>query len=174
MGGRKGTKDPVRPPHVASLPSGLGCAGDVLVVSETRVVGNRQRVSWLSPSRPPSVRKALQTAAARATCNTRSNTSARRPSRLSDMRLALVGARQRWKQGVLAESALVGASQRWPALLQVLLQLSLASHENAPDGRNTVRDSPAGLRQHSAAPPHVLGITWRVRPVRCMPWLGRL
>ena len=113
MGGRKGTKDPVRPPHVASLPSGLGWAGDVLVVSETRVVGNRQRVSWLSPSRPPSVRKALQTAAARATCNTRSNTSARRPSRLSDMRLALVGRSSALETGGFGR---ICAGGRQPAL----------------------------------------------------------
>jgi len=33
-------------------------------------------------------------------------------SRLSDMRLALVGARQRWKSGDLAAFALVGARQR--------------------------------------------------------------
>ncbi len=32
-------------------------------------------------------------------------------SRLSDMRLALVGARERWNQGDFMESALVGASQ---------------------------------------------------------------
>ena len=45
-------------------------------------------------------------------------------SRLSDMSQALVGARERWKQGDFADSALVGASQRSPALLQVVLQLS--------------------------------------------------
>jgi len=36
---------------------------------------------------------------------------------------ALVGARQRWKQGDLADSALVGARQRSCAMIQVLLQL---------------------------------------------------
>ncbi len=40
------------------------------------------------------------------------------------MRLALVGAGERWKQGDLANSALVGDRQRWPAMIQVLLQLS--------------------------------------------------
>ncbi len=38
---------------------------------------------------------------------------------------ALVGARERWNQGNLADSALAGASQRGPATIQVLLQLSL-------------------------------------------------
>ncbi len=43
-------------------------------------------------------------------------------SRLSDMSRALVGARERWNQGDLAESALVGARQRWPAMIQVVIQ----------------------------------------------------
>ncbi len=51
-------------------------------------------------------------------------------SRLSDISRALVGARERWKQGDLADFALVGASQRWPALLQVLLQ---PSHRESVD-----------------------------------------
>jgi hypothetical protein len=46
-------------------------------------------------------------------------------SRLSDMSRALVGAGERWNQGVLAESALVGAGQRWWAMIQVVIQLSL-------------------------------------------------
>ena len=43
---------------------------------------------------------------------------------LSDMRLALVGAGERWNQGVFTDAALVGASQRWPAMIQHVLQLS--------------------------------------------------
>ena len=39
------------------------------------------------------------------------------------MSRALVGARERWKSGVLASSALVGARQRWWAMIQVVLQL---------------------------------------------------
>ncbi len=41
------------------------------------------------------------------------------------MSRALVGARERWKQGDLADSALVGARQRRPAMIQVVLQVSL-------------------------------------------------
>ncbi len=56
-------------------------------------------------------------------------------SRLSDMRLALVGARERWNQGDLADSALVDASQRWWAMLQVVLQLHpLGSRFDVDDG----------------------------------------
>jgi len=40
------------------------------------------------------------------------------------MSRALVGARERLKQRVLADSALVGAGQRWWAMIQVLLQLT--------------------------------------------------
>ena len=40
------------------------------------------------------------------------------------MRLALVGTRGSWNQGVFIDSALVGASQRWPAMIQHVLQLS--------------------------------------------------
>jgi hypothetical protein len=39
------------------------------------------------------------------------------------MSRALVGARERWKQGVFTDSALVGAGQRWWALIQVVLQV---------------------------------------------------
>ena len=35
-----------------------------------------------------------------------------------------MGARGRWKQGDLADSALVGAGQRWWAMIQVLIQLA--------------------------------------------------
>ena len=41
------------------------------------------------------------------------------------MSRALVGARERLKQGVLADSALVGAGQRWWAMIQVVIQVSL-------------------------------------------------
>ena len=44
-------------------------------------------------------------------------------SRLSDISRALVGARERWNQGDLADSALVGANQRWWAMIQALLLL---------------------------------------------------
>ena len=44
-------------------------------------------------------------------------------SRLSDMSRALVGARERWKQGVFTDFPLVGARQRWWAMIQVLIQL---------------------------------------------------
>ena len=45
-------------------------------------------------------------------------------SRLSDMSRALVGARERWKQGDFTDSALVSARQRWWAMIQ-------AFHEDA-------------------------------------------
>ena len=45
-------------------------------------------------------------------------------SRLSDMSRALVGAGERWNQGVFTVSALVGARQRWPAMIQVVIQVS--------------------------------------------------
>jgi len=50
-------------------------------------------------------------------------------SRLSDMSRALVGARERWKQGDLADSALVSAGQRWWAMIQVVLQVHITPSE---------------------------------------------
>ena len=64
------------------------------------------------------------------------------------MRLALVGARGRWKQGDLADSALVGAGQRWWAMIQVLLQLFQALAILVQDYRAPERPH---LAQHTAS-----------------------
>ncbi len=47
------------------------------------------------------------------------------------MSRALVGARERWKQGDLADFALVSASQRSWAMIQVVLQLSMPTRRPA-------------------------------------------
>ncbi len=72
------------------------------------------------------------------------------------MSRALVGARERWKQGDLADLALVGARHRWPAMIQVVIQRS----PHRPDQEATPLEAswlPVALattpRPRSAAPP---------------------